>query len=627
MSELLTQVQHELKYWIDAVQNKRQIFRDRLHKYIEPNKDEDKITDNTLYATTQLFCAVNYEDKLSALFVPRKFWSEEYAENLTDLAKYDEDEMNLWPINFQKYWDMFMFWVWLRVLSGWDDIKKSPIRTIKDPLSRIPDPYWNHIDKARFHYFEEQMMKSDMTKDKWFDEENVSKIWYSQIDDINTTQNYKNQNQWLNNVNEEQLIDNQLVSIYNWYTQYEWKWHLITIDESKQYILRDVEIKPVFKEEIEDNSLIEAPVVVSRFSPYRWDPFWVAWADLVEDKQTANQTLKNLRVIDAKFLTFWGTNLYDPKAIKNVLDLKKPSVNTKWISFDSNSWVPISNAVYPVPRQSIMNDSYNVSQELKADIQIATWMDNRTLWVQWDKTTTLWEAQQIQANANVRLWLNVEINNWAEKKFWKIWYRTYQENFWSADIKLIRVSSWFWISNIEFKRDDFIWWEMVDIVVESRKYIEQLREKQKISFMAKLPLILQDANIPTISKKIAMRYSLKLDWMQRDYINIMIPPTVEELNAEQKITLINNENDLWAVVDDIAEDHYTYLVLFERARDNSVKQKAIENRKQAIILSWQNQINQENNNAVSWQANAMASQMWSAVIQQWKSWISNANIS
>jgi hypothetical protein len=33
------------------------------------------------------------------------------------------------------------------------------------------------------------------------------------------------------------------------------------------------------------------------------------------------------------------------------------------------------------------------------------------------------------------------------------------------------------------------------------------------------------------------------------------------------------------------EDHYTYLILFEKARENSVKQKAIENRKQAIIMS------------------------------------------
>ena len=618
--ELITQIQHEIEYWLSAVEQKRQIFRDRLHNYINPNKEEDKISDNTLYATTQLFCAVNYEDKLSVIFVPRKFWSEEYADNLTDLAKYDEEEMNLWPINFQKYWDMFMFWVWIRVLSWRDDIKKCPKRTIKDPLSRIPDPYWNHIDKPRFHYFEEQMLKSYMTKDRWFIESQVEKVGYEENWETRNTINHKNQNQWLNDVSENQLTENKLCNIYNWFTKHDNKWYLVTTDESKKLLLRYEEIKPVKKEEKENPELIEDPVVINRFSPYRWDPFGVAWADLVEDKQIANQVLKNLRLIDAKFLTFWQTNLYDPKAIKNRNDLLKPSVNTKWISFDSNSWVPISNAIYPVPRQSIMNDSFNVSQELKNDIQLATWMDNRTLWVPWDKTTTLWEAQQIQANANIRLWLNVEINNWAEKKFWKLWERAYEEYFDYTETKLARVANWFWISNIEFRRDDFIWWESLDIIIESKKYIEQLREKQKVSFMAKLPLLLQDPNIPTISKKIALRYSLKLDWMQKDYINVMVPPTTEELNAQEKIKLINNENELWVLVDDINEDHYTYLILFEKARDNDIKQKAIENRKQAIIMSGQNMKLEQQWWALNWQANAMASQMWSALIQQWK-WV------
>ena len=36
--ELLTQVQHEIEYSLNAVDTKRTIFRERLRKYIEPNK-------------------------------------------------------------------------------------------------------------------------------------------------------------------------------------------------------------------------------------------------------------------------------------------------------------------------------------------------------------------------------------------------------------------------------------------------------------------------------------------------------------------------------------------------------------------------------------------------------------
>ena len=142
--------------------------------------------------------------------------------------------------------------------------------------------------------------------------------------------------------------------------------------------------------------------------------------------------------------------------------------------------------------------------------------------------------------------------------------------------------------------------------------------KMKVDYMAKLPLILQDQNLPQISKKIALRYAYKLDWMQRDYINVLIPMTVEELNAETKITLINNEDMLWAEVDSFEEDHYTYLVMFERARDNKVKQEAIKRRKDAIVATGQNiPMQQSEWWAVNGQANAMASQMWSAAIQQW----------
>jgi hypothetical protein len=31
--------------------------------------------------------------------------------------------------------------------------------------------------------------------------------------------------------------------------------------------------------------------------------------------------------------------------------------------------------------------------------------------------------------------------------------------------------------------------------------------------------------------------------MQKDYINVMVPPTTDELSAQQKISLINNEDN------------------------------------------------------------------------------------
>lgn len=87
----------------------------------------------------------------------------------------------------------------------------------------------------------------------------------------------------------------------------------------------------------------------------------------------------NLRLIDAKFATLGQNFLYDARAIKNVNELKSPSTNPKWIGINPESGVPASAAIYPVPRQSISSDSFNVSQELKQQYQMDTGFGPNTL--------------------------------------------------------------------------------------------------------------------------------------------------------------------------------------------------------------------------------------------------------
>lgn len=112
---------------------------------------------------------------------------------------------------------------------------------------------------------------------------------------------------------------------------------MVTVDESMTKFLRVQKIEAVTKEEREDSTLIEYPVIMSWFSPNRGDPYGVALADLVEDKQKAQQILANLQLINAKFSVLGQTFLYDPKAIKNRNDLLAPNTDPKLIAFDSSS--------------------------------------------------------------------------------------------------------------------------------------------------------------------------------------------------------------------------------------------------------------------------------------------------
>lgn len=335
--QLLTQIRDEVTFSRNFVAQKRELFRNRFNKYIEPSRDDDKISVNTLYSTIQLFLSINYSDKLSILFQPRRLGDEEYAENLTDLAKFDYDEMNMEVINFQKDWDRAFFGVGIRVKDGWDDIRKCPIWSVKDPLSWLPDPRGNHIDKFRFHYFEEEMMKADMTEELGFIQSEVDQLEFERNEDIETTRSYKNNSQLLNNNGDEMLPANQLIPIYNGYTIFDGEKYLVTVDNKLKNILRVQKIRAIKAEEKKSSALIDFGVNVSWFSPYRGDPFGVSLADLVEDKQKANSILLNLQLINAKYNTLGQTYLIDPRAVPNKADLLSPSTDPKWIPFNSAS--------------------------------------------------------------------------------------------------------------------------------------------------------------------------------------------------------------------------------------------------------------------------------------------------
>lgn len=76
--------------------------------------------------------------------------------------------MGIDQIDYQHHWDRGFFGSSIRVLDRYDMDTETPVFTIKDPLSWIPDPMGNHVDKPRFHYFEEFMPASAMTEEYGF---------------------------------------------------------------------------------------------------------------------------------------------------------------------------------------------------------------------------------------------------------------------------------------------------------------------------------------------------------------------------------------------------------------------------------------------------------------------------
>ena len=205
--------------------------------------------------------------------------------------------------------------------------------------------------------------------------------------ELQNNRTYRNQAQGTNDV-----IDNtedRIVSVYSGYTRIKGKLYSVTIDSKITSLLKFEEVKPVTKEEKKTKEVsMKSCVNMSWFSPVRGNPCGISMADLILDKQKAQSILLNLRLIDAKFNTFGQINLVNTSLVKDTGELTRPSINTKWIGVNAGEQ-SMSNAVYPVPRQSIMADSFNVSQEIVRQIQLDTGIDSRSLGVQGDKNITL----------------------------------------------------------------------------------------------------------------------------------------------------------------------------------------------------------------------------------------------
>lgn len=605
---IIQEIADQINLGLNFVRTRREKLRNNIAKYVDQDKEDGKVGVNTLYASTQLYVAIKYSDEISVLAKPRKFWDEEYADNITNLAEYDYSEMNLNRMRHAEFVDEALTGASIRKKAPYDVIRKCPMFESVDPMTWICDPFSDYVTEARWNFFEREIKLSELRElDVTEDEAEAQSI----DTELQSNRTYRNVAHWTSDVTDETM--NKIISCYQGFTYIEWKLYKVTISSALNELYEFEEVKPVTKEEKKTGKVSMKTVIrVSYFSPTRWDPFGISMADLILDKQKAQSILMNLRLIDAKFNTFGQINLVNTDIVKDTSELTNPSINTKWIGANAGN-NSLSNAIYPVPRQSIMADSFNVSQELIRQIQLDTGIDSRSLGVQGDKNITLGESQQIQANANVIFGLWVEVSSWAEVDFWKhMWFRTYQENFSNSDEKFIRLSSGFNTNQMIFRRDDFLWVEDIDFSIESKKKAGQLREQMKIQFAAKLPMILSDPNVPKITKSIAFQYSLKLDGHSRDMQQILNPYfSPEQIDARRQVAYI----DAWLMpqLRNPNVELMTYYVICQSAMDSPIKEQFLKNLELAMIEMWQNV--QMQNQATQWMANTSASQAQSVALQ------------
>ena len=131
----------------------------------------------------------------------------------------------------------------------------------------------------------------------------------------------------------------------------------------------------------------------------------------------------------------------------------------------------------------------------------------------------------------------------------------------------------------------FLGGESYDFFVESKKDVEARREKMKANFMAIYAMMMQDPSTKEYEKILLKRTAYLYNGFPKEEAESFVMPTPDELNAREFVKYINENMLDKSDVESMSEDHYTYLYIFESARDTPAKPIYIEKRKKAIILS------------------------------------------
>jgi len=594
--DIIAQAKEEIRLSRDYVREKRIEFRDRLKLYNNQRKQKDKIGDTSIFNVMNTMLAVYYSDEMQVTFSGRDMGDVTAAANTEDLAKFDYEEMGMDVLNYLVQWDRFFFGVGIRQLSGWNKKTKTPIPKSLNPLTWLPDPSGHLIiNNFRWNGFEVSYNRSQMTPERGFinlhllkeksgkrgTDSELTEAAYREAQGLDDVEDQHNKNK--NNISYD-MVD-QFMEIKG--SDGINRKFLVTFDDEVTNIFRFEEIKAITAAEKEDPSLVPFPLALNYYSPNRTDPFGTSVPDLVEDKQRAKSVFKNLQMSAAK-ADIYPMYMYNRDKILNRRDL----------DFAFNKFIAVrgdvgDTVVRPLNKSgSKLDTSLNVIQALDGDIEISTGIDKNASGVLSDQQRTLGEVQQTTANANLRFLLGSKINAWGERRFWKLWYRLYKQNFAAAEKKVIRLKSAMNDNFIALTRKDFISINDPDIKIGSKLEMEQNRLRDRAAFAAVLPIINGDPTKPIASKRYAERHLLRLYGISQEEINVISPKTPDEMKANMENELLNrnNKKDVEAQAE---EDHLSHIVIHGQAEQTPATVAHINAHKQLYFETGQAQMARE----------------------------------
>jgi hypothetical protein len=571
--DLLRQVDVEYNLSWQAQYEKLQKSLSHLKLYNNQRKDPDAVGDTTLFSTHQTLFSSLYDDVLTATFSPREKGDEDKADNLTALAEFDYTKMEKNILDYMWDWDTLFFGRGLVKLLEFDRNKESlcPMPEVLDPMTFLHDPKAISVNgimrgrgRMRFGGRELWLSKDEINEDngymdyKWLRTHNEMKSLLVKAqearDDAQNLQGVFNKDSDVN------LGDNAVCAGLEWYTHWKGKKVMVVLAQGRKRLIKYKEL---------DNQDLW-PIIDRPMYPHSHDWHGTSVPDLTEDKQRQKSVAINLG-IQAMKSDLYPQYIYDEERVKNKSELLNFGFN-KFHGVNGMDGRDVQGAVRPLNKPQIQWAMVNfVLNTLDASVQKATATPDIQTGNLEQQNRTLGELNLVASKVDVRYSLSAKVFGWSEKMFWHQWYHRYKENYvGKVDEKIIRLVGVQGYSYRPLMKTDFIMGIDPDIEIESKALTEAKQMRERILFQSFGQVVYADA---TSNKRFYNRQLAKLNGLKKDEIDILFPPTIDELMARKENDDLN-KNKLVPVNPN--DDHTAHLQEHETAEETAAKKAHIE---------------------------------------------------
>lgn len=571
-SSLIEQVETEFQLGWWSFKPKFDEFGLRLKLYNNQKRDKEAVGDPLLFTIHQTVLASLYDDKLSVTFSPREQGDEDVAENDTILADYDNGEMEKDMLDYNWDWDATFYGTGLVCLMEFDRDRMLPIPEYWNRMTVIVDPRATTVNgdlrgrgRARFMGREVRLTKYDMEDagtyfnyDKLKNETKDLRSFTDEAESLSQEARGYQQTSKFSGLKGDN-VDHRVLE---WFTIWKGKRVFVTLADNRKTVIRYHELKTK-----------DIPVIDRRIYPVPNSFDGISIPDLVEDKQRARAVLQNLGLKGAK-ANLHPMYLFNANKIKNRADL----------NFDFNKFIPVegdvNGAVVTMPKDVVKQEVQYIMDVLDAAAQKATATPDIQQGVQSDAKRTATELSLQNQKVDTRYSLSAKIFGWSEKRFWQQWHRLYRDHFKEGiDEKIVRVVGALGAQYRPFRREDIVSTTDLDVSVESRVLSDAKQFNKSRNFEGYLSIIAQD---PTANLRYGFKRLGKLKGLKKDEIDLLLPPTIEELRAEDENKQLEKDELVEVLPTD---DHVTHLEIHNKLSDTPAKYAHIEAHKRAMLLA------------------------------------------